>query len=51
MDRPSSIYESIWISGGRWRKYSYLTYSELAEKLVAYVKDMNFTHVELIADY
>jgi 1,4-alpha-glucan branching enzyme len=47
---PISIYEchlGSWMreveEGGR-----YLTYTELAERLVPYVKDMGFTHIELL---
>ena len=49
-DRPMSIYEvhlGSWMrkpeEGGR-----YLSYHELAEKLVGYVREMGFTHVELL---
>jgi len=49
-DRPISIYEvhlGSWMrkpeEGGRW-----LTYREVAEKLVSYVSDMGFTHVEFL---
>lgn len=49
MDQAISIYE---VHLGSWQrsgdKCSYLTYRELAEKLVAYVEKMNFTHVELM---
>lgn len=49
MDQAISIYE---VHLGSWRRKGdnnlYLTYRELARKLVAYVKDMNFTHVELL---
>jgi 1,4-alpha-glucan branching enzyme len=47
---PLSIYEvhlGSWMrvpeEGGRW-----LTYRELADKLIRYVKDMGYTHVELM---
>lgn len=47
---PLSIYEvhlgswkRVVEDGGRW-----LTYSELAEQLIPYVKDMGFTHIELM---
>jgi 1,4-alpha-glucan branching enzyme len=48
--RPVSIYE---VHLGSWRLNTLegnrpLTYSELAEELCAYVKDMGFTHVELL---
>jgi len=45
---PMSIYE---VHAGSWRlgpDNSFLTYDELAEQLVAYVKDMGFTHIELL---
>lgn len=48
--RPVSIYE---VHLGSWRRVPqdnarWLTYSELAETLVPYVKDMGFTHIELM---
>ncbi len=49
MDQPISIYElhlGSWQRGGDGNRY--LTYRELAEKLVVYVRYMNFTHVELL---
>ncbi|WP_370392435.1 1,4-alpha-glucan branching protein GlgB [uncultured Winogradskyella sp.] len=49
LDAPFSVYE---VHLGSWRKKMEenrsLSYAELAEDLVAYVKDMNFTHVELM---
>ncbi|RTL67353.1 MAG: 1,4-alpha-glucan branching protein GlgB [Hyphomicrobiales bacterium] len=45
---PISIYE---VHLGSWRRgggESYLDYDRLAEELVAYVKDLGFTHVELL---
>ncbi len=45
---PISIYE---VHLGSWRRKQdgrYLTYTELAEELVPYVKDMGFTHIELM---
>jgi 1,4-alpha-glucan branching enzyme len=50
MDRPMSIYE---VHLGSWRRAlaphpRKLTYRELADRLVAYVQEMNFTHVELL---
>jgi len=49
-DKPMSIYE---VHLGSWRRKveegnRYLTYEELAEELVAYVKSMAYTHVELM---
>jgi 1,4-alpha-glucan branching enzyme len=48
--RPMSIYE---VHLGSWRRNSLeenrsLTYTELADELAAYVKDLGFTHVELL---
>jgi 1,4-alpha-glucan branching enzyme len=48
--KPMSVYE---VHLGSWRQnpledYRPLTYRELAIELVDYVKDMNFTHVELL---
>jgi 1,4-alpha-glucan branching enzyme len=50
LDAPMSIYE---VHLGSWRRKPeednrWLTYRELAEQLPAYVKDMGFTHVELL---
>lgn len=50
---PIAIYE---VHLGSWRRRwnaadhdeSYLTYEELAQQLVDYVKDMGFTHIELL---
>ncbi|MEJ7645505.1 MAG: 1,4-alpha-glucan branching protein GlgB [Chryseolinea sp.] len=49
--QPYSVYE---VHYGSWRRKSAeednrsLTYSEMAEELVRYVKDMGFTHVEFL---
>jgi len=49
MDQAISIYE---LHLGSWQRsgdsHQYLTYRELAEKLVAYVHEMGFNHVELL---
>jgi 1,4-alpha-glucan branching enzyme len=49
MDQAISIYE---VHLGSWQRQgednAYLSYRELADKLVAYVSEMNFTHVELL---
>ncbi len=49
-DKPISIYE---IHAGSWRRKvgeepGFLSYRELAEQLVPYVKEMGYTHVELL---
>ena len=49
LDRPYSVYEvhlGSWMRNGE--DNSFLTYRQLADKLVAYVKEMNFTHVEFM---
>ena len=49
LDAPFSVYE---VHLGSWKRQiednRFLSYKELADELVAYVKDMNFTHVELM---
>ena len=49
LDKPYSVYE---VHLGSWMRNTKedrpLTYVELAKKLVAYVKEMNFTHIELM---
>ncbi len=49
LDKPYSVYE---VHLGSWMRNvednSFLTYKELAKKLVDYVKKMNFTHVEFM---
>ncbi len=52
LDKPISIYE---VHLGSWRRvqepegnWRWMTYRELAEHLVPYVKDMGFTHIELL---
>ncbi|MFA0750370.1 MAG: hypothetical protein SLRJCFUN_000773, partial [Candidatus Fervidibacter sp.] len=51
-DKPISIYE---VHLGSWRRvqepdgsWRWMTYRELAEHLVPYVKDIGFTHIELL---
>lgn len=49
-DAPISIYE---VHLGSWKRKPeednrYLTYRELADDLIPYVKDMGFTHIELM---
>ena len=50
LSAPISIYE---VHLGSWRRRDdedgrYLTYGELADELVPYVRDMGFTHIELL---
>ena len=49
LDAPYSVYE---VHLGSWKRHleegRFLSYVELAEELVSYVKEMNFTHVELM---
>jgi len=48
LDAPISIYE---VHPGSWRRNArgeWLSYRELAEQLVPYVRDMGFTHIELM---
>jgi 1,4-alpha-glucan branching enzyme len=47
---PMSIYE---VHAGAWRRkaeadHRWLTYRELADELIPYVKEMGFTHIELL---
>ena len=49
IDAPYSVYE---VHLGSWKRHPkedrFMSYFELADDLVKYVKDMNFTHVELM---
>ena len=48
LDRPFSVYE---VHLGSWKRKNdneFLSYKEMAKELVAYVKEMNFTHVEFM---
>ena len=50
LDAPISIYE---LHAGSWRRKvgedpGFLSYRELAEELVPYVKDLGYTHIELL---
>ncbi|KPM30439.1 Glycogen branching enzyme [Croceitalea dokdonensis DOKDO 023] len=48
LDQPYSVYE---VHLGSWKRNAaneFLSYAELAEDLVAYVKKMGFTHIELM---
>ncbi|WP_299435831.1 1,4-alpha-glucan branching protein GlgB [uncultured Maribacter sp.] len=48
LDKPYSVYE---VHLGSWKKKAenkFLSYEELADDLVSYVKEMGFTHVEFM---
>ena len=47
-DAPISIYEVHLGSWQRTEDNGYLTYAELADRLIPYVADLGFTHVELM---
>lgn len=48
LDSPYSVYEVHLGSWKRKENNDFLSYSELAEDLVSYVKEMGFTHVEFM---
>jgi 1,4-alpha-glucan branching enzyme len=48
LHEPMSIYE---VHAGSWRRHpdgSFLSYTELAEQLVPYVREMGYTHIEFL---
>ena len=48
LTQPMSIYE---VHLGSWKRkngYEWMTYRDLADELVRYVKDMGYTHIELL---
>ena len=48
LNRPVNIYE---VHAGSWKRHddgSYYTFSELADTLVPYVREMGYTHIELM---
>ncbi len=49
LSQPVSMYE---VHLGSWKKsdreHGYLTYEELADDLIPYVKDMGYTHIEIM---
>ncbi len=53
LESPISVYE---VHLGSWRrvpeeKNRWLTYRELANQLIPYVKDLGYTHIELLPDH
>ncbi len=50
-ERPMSVYEvhlGSWMTGSNSGKQGFATYRQIAERLVEYVKEMGYTHVELM---
>ncbi len=50
LDQPMSVYE---VHAGSWRRkgeggWEWLTYREMADQLIPYVKEMGFTHIEFL---
>ncbi len=45
---PMNIYEVNFLSWKRGENYEYYTYNRLAEELVPYVKEMGYTHIEIM---
>ncbi|MFN8530465.1 MAG: 1,4-alpha-glucan branching protein GlgB [Anaerolineae bacterium] len=48
LDQPMSIYEAHLGSWKRGVDNRWMSYRELAEQLVPYIKDMGYTHIELL---
>ncbi len=48
LDKPMNVYEVHLGSWKRGEDNRFLTYRELAKELVSYVKEMNYTHIELM---
>lgn len=48
IDAPISVYELYLGSFARGEDGSYLNYTDLADKVIKYVKEMGYTHVELM---
>lgn len=51
LDAPWSVYEvhlASWMRPDKYNEESYNSYAQITERLVPYVKEMGFTHVELM---
>ncbi|WP_459129116.1 1,4-alpha-glucan branching protein GlgB [Guggenheimella bovis] len=48
LKEPMNIYEVNLASWRRWNHTEYYSYDRIAEELVPYVKDLGYTHVELM---
>ncbi len=51
LDAPWSVYEvhlASWMRPDKFNEDAYNTYAQITERLVPYVKEMGFTHVELM---
>ncbi len=48
LDKPYSVYEVHLGSWMRKEENKFLTYSDLANSLVSYIKEMGYTHIELM---
>lgn len=51
LDAPWSVYEvhlASWMRPDKYNEESYNTYAQITERLVPYVQEMGFTHVELM---
>ncbi len=45
---PMNIYEVNFLSWRRGENYEYYTYNKLTEELIPYVKEMGYTHIEIM---
>ena len=47
-ESPMNIYEVNFLSWKRNENYRYYTYNQLTEELIPYVKEMGYTHIEIM---
>jgi len=45
---PMNVYEVNFLSWKRHQDYSYYTYKDLEQELIPYVKEMGYTHIEIM---